>query len=244
MPLRTKVRRVKKIRHNTRKQRIVGGVLGAMRDAINSGDRQIKNGEENTSFVAIVRSSWRKSVENKVEYIIPNNFLLLKTPNSLLAPTFNVHIGNGPKEQCYLRVAEPNNPSRIKFVEYFVHLNQQWYCMMRIFGINTGMLATLSNIVFYRMENPGWISLTNNSIRLPMDAVIENKMSDLNMLQRTVMKDSRKIFQITKGLQPITDGDDYKILRQFRNGQLINSSVKEEVGEEVGENVFWGMFGM
>lgn len=244
MPSRTR----KRHKRNPKKRfrRTVGGLFGATRDAFNSGDLQHKQGEENSSYIATVTQSsfWKTHAKHSIEYIVPNNFLLLKNPSSFFAPRFQVHIGHGKAEQCYIRVAEPNNATRIKFVEYFVRFNGNWYCMMRIFGINTGLLATWTNVVFYKLKYPNWITVSNNSIHLPADAVIENSPSDLNILQKTAMKNEGKIVQIVKGLEPVTSGEEYLVLRQFRNGQVINAGVKEEAAKEVGEGLLRGVLGL
>lgn len=222
-----------KRRQKRRTARKYGGIFGALMDATNSGDVQYKTGQENVSYIAKIKRGFSGSSGHNIEYIIPNNFIMFKNPNSFFTPRFTVHIGkDGIAEPCFIRIAEPNSPSRIKFIEYFIYMGGNWYCMMRIYGINAGVFATWTNIVFYKFTDNSWFNLTNNSITIPADAIVDQKPTDLNLLQRMAMRDSGRIVQITKNIVPITSGDDYYLLRQFRNGQIINASVKQEFAEE------------
>jgi hypothetical protein len=178
------------------------------------------------------QSGWTKSTaDHPIEYIVPNNFVALKNPNSFFTPRFTAHIGGGPAEPCYFRIAEPNRPDRIKFLEYFIHLRGDWYGMMRVYGLNAGLLATVTNVVFYKFTHRSWFDLQRNGLHFPADAVRENHRSELNLLQRITLKDDGRIFQLTHGFEAVTSGEIYEVLRQFRNGQLINASAKQEMAE-------------
>ncbi len=224
-------------RRGHKQRRFSGGLFGATRDAFNSGDKQQKQGEENVSYRAVVRQSgWTKSTtDHPIEYIVPNNFVALKNPNSFFTPRFTAHIGGGQAEPCYFRIAEPNRTDRIKFLEYFIHLRGDWYGMMRVYGLNAGLFATLTNVVFYKFTHPSWFHLDNNSLHFPADAVRENHRSELNLLQRIALKDDGRIFQLIHGYEAVTSGEVYEVLRQFRNGQLINASAKEEMAVTAAE---------
>jgi hypothetical protein len=229
-----KSKKAVKRRHNRRnkktKKNIKGGIFGALFGAINSGDKQDKPNQENISYKTVVKKGgWFSSTIYDIEYIIPKNFIAFKNPDSFFTPLFNIHIDKGMVEPYYIQIAEPNNPNRIKFIEYFISVNNEWYCMMRIYGINTGVFATMSNVVFYKLPNQ-WFDITTNKITIPKTAIEEIDIKKLNTLQKIAIKDSGKIIKLkdNSGYKELRDGEIYLVLRQYRNSQLFNAEAKQE----------------
>lgn len=245
-----------KTRKTKKTRKVKGGLLGA----INSGSENPKTNQKNTSYIKKITKNSFFSFSSKIyniEYIIPNNFLFLKDPSSFLTPYFNVNLFDEATKKtesknCSIQIEEPNNNTRVKFVEYIININGEWYIMMRIYGINTGVLATLTNIVFYKLFNNKWINLIDNSIALKTTSEVTiTPRSSLNILQKVaniegenslILKLSPSL--LNKNYKAITssDGDIYYVLRQFRNEQLINAGVKQEIIEETAEGFFDFLF--
>lgn len=234
----------KRKQYNKRKRRGTlrrkrGGFFGALKGAFNSGYRNPKSNEENISYITSVKKGFWKPITYTVEYIIPNNFVAFKNPDSFFTPRFNVHLGNTEiASSCYIRIAEPSYPKRIKFIEYFILVEntntqeQTWYAMMRIYGLNTGFFASFTNIVFYQLTN-SWFDLRKNAIILPSSVYELESYDKLNKLQQITLNDTTpKIIRLTSGFTPITNGNIFNVLRQFRNSQIINYDVKKHVTED------------
>lgn len=230
---------IKIIRKTRKNKKLKGGLLGA----INSGYLNNKPNQKNKSYLKkITKNSWFSSKVYNIEYITPS-VLFLKDPNSLKIPYFKVNLNNNGKiteEVASFQIEVPNSTQK-KFVEYFICIDGDWYAMMRIYGLglNEGVFATWTNTIFFKINN-NWFNLTDNSINLKLNTdVILIPLSSLNIFQRIV-----NLKEITDGNQiilkfnsgnytPITSGDIYYILRQFRNEQLINAGVKEEAAKEM-----------
>jgi hypothetical protein len=237
---------IKFIRKTKKNKRLKGGLLGA----INSGYKNDKPDQQNVSYTKkITKNSWFSSKIYNIEYITPT-FLLLKDPNSTRIPYFNVNLdrnGTITKEVSSIQIEVPNSTQR-KFIEYLVCIDGDWYAMMRLYGLglNEGVFATWTNTVFFKINN-NWFDLKDNSIHVKLNTdVVEMPLSSLNIFQRVV-----NLHEITNGNQiilklntgtytPITSGDIYYILRQFRNEQLINAGVKEEAAKGIFKYFIFG----
>lgn len=240
----------KKIRKNNKKmKKINGGLFGF----INSGSKNKKENAENTSYTTTIKKGplFFRTVYN-VEYIIPNNLLFLKNPDSFLTPIFNVNLvdkGSNTLKKCCIQIEEPGNTDRIKFVEYFLKVNDEWYAMMRIYGLNEGLLAAVTNILFYKIDNK-WFNLDKNSITLKLETdVTEIGTDQLNILQKfaridnsnsTILKIKTEL--LNKSYFEVTKTNNYNnmfdILNQFRDEQYINYKIKEKVAEEATKGFF------
>jgi len=244
-------RKKKSLRRTMRKK---GGILGAL----SVGTKTKKPGADNVSYKTKVtyKSSGFFSKKNiyDIEYIIPNNFAVLIDPNSFLTPTFCVYMKSSidakkPSsykkiEACSFQIEEPNNPSKVKFIEYFIKVGNDWYAMMRIYGIiNTQVFASLNNILFYKLPN-NWFVLKKNQIVITSDVVESVDPKKLNILQKITRISDQPIFKLkpmnlNKTYSAVTSGDIYYILRKFRNEKIINAGVKQEVLDKaVNEPIF------
>jgi len=226
-----------KIRNKSkRKQR--GGFINLKR-VFNSGIEQRKQNQKNTSFLCKEQDN---GIEYYIEYIVPNNFVLLKNPDSVITPRFIIN-----DVDTYVQIPEPQDPSRIKFIEYFINIRKHpdetvngWYCMMRVYGINHGLLANLSNIMFYKIPN-SWFDLNVNSINIePSLFTLVNSEQELNVLQKMVKLHSGRIIKLKEDnrYKVIKDGTAFVILRDLRNGLIENARVKQDVLKGVADFVF------
>ena len=244
----SKKKQKRKILKNKRKQKrktikiVKGGIFGALFGATNSGDEVVKPNADNKSYSMNISKGYFIRTIYNIEYIIPNNFILLKDPNSFFTGRFNVSL-NGIKQNCFIQIENPNN-GNIKFIDYFVGIKNNnvwdWYCMMRIYGlINTEILATLTNTIFYKLNN-FFILYNTNTIQFQQGTYDIVDKNDLNLLQKgPLMKDTGTVIKIKKDQNyyyPVTEGKIYEVLRQFRNTQLINAGVKEE-GVKMGVDI-------
>jgi len=242
-----KSKKIIKIIRKTRKNRkIKGGLLGA----INSGYLNNKPKQKNNSYIKkITKNNWFSSKIYNIEYIIPT-VLFLKDPNSTIIPYFNVNLNdNGKKteEVASFQIEVPNSTQK-KFIEYLICIDGEWYAMMRIYGLglNEGVFATWTNTIFFKINN-NWFNLTDNSINLKLNTdVIKMPLSSLNIFQRVVniqelTNGNQIILKLSSGTYtPITSGEIYYILRQFRNEQLINAGVKEEAAKGIFKYFIFG----
>lgn len=251
--------KIKKYKNKTRKNRNSqnpqnGGIPSIIELSI--GIQQNKPGQFNASYITQVSYkmggffSSEKTVFN-IEYIIPNNFLLINDPNSLKTPVFMIHF-DGKPQNFSIQIEEPNNPSRIKFVEYLVKMNNIWYAMMRVYGLNTGFFAGYTNILFYRLNNK-WFDLKTNKIAFSSKDVLKVDPKSLNILQNiTRIGDNAPIIKLSPsllnikniGYTAITSGLEFKALQRFRNEKLANAYEKEEAIDEGLEVANKGIFDM
>jgi hypothetical protein len=254
-----KTQRNKKARRITMRKR--GGILGAL----SVGTRTNKPGADNISYITTVVYKGRffssKNTYN-IEYIIPNNFILLNDPSSFLTPTFCVYMKSVDTKKklsykkiqdCSFQVEEPNNPSNVKFIEYFIKVDNNWYAMMRIYGlINTGVFASLNNILFYKLPS-NWFVLKKNQIIITPSDVVKVDPKNLNFSQKITLSQDDTILKLNtmnlnKKYSAVTTGDIFYILRKFRNEKIINAGVKQEaLNETVNEPIFKAfneMFGL
>jgi len=215
-------------KNKTRNNKQKGGILGA----INSGEKTNKLGAYNVSYKTTMKKGWVSPKIYNIEYLVPNNFLLYKDPNSFLTPTFFVTRNGITFQNCSIMIDK-------KFVDYFVNINGHWYALIRIYGlINTGVLATWTNTVFYQLNN-NLFDLEKNEIIIPDDVVTIVDKSELNIFQRIPQSNNAEIIKLKpEQCRGITDGELYLVLRQFRNEQLINYQVKEEITNSVAQNTF------
>jgi len=245
----------KKIRKNNKKmKKIKGGLFGFF----NSGSQNKKENAENKSYTTTIKKGplFFRTVYN-VEYIIPDNVYIFKNPDSFFTPIFNVNLvenDSNTLQKCCIQIEEPGNTERIKFIEYFVKVNDEWYAMMRIYGLNEGLLAAVTNILFYKIDNK-WFNLDKNSITFKLDTDVTKIDKDqLNILQKfarfdnsnsTILKIKTEL--LNKSYFEVTKTNNYNnmfdILNQFRDEQYINYKIKEKAAEEATKGFFDILFG-
>lgn len=207
-----------------------GFYLFNVKRAFTSGVEQQKPNQENTSYLCTETHNWITGATYFIEYITPNNFVLLKTPDTFITPKFKI---NG--DETFVQIAEPSDPSRIKFIEYFINIRDHpdsingWYCMMRIYGINTGYTANLTNILFYKLSY-SWFNILLNSITISDSLFTIVDPATLNGLQQFSKINSGRIIKLNPGTYTtIASGSAFEILRSFRNGLIENANIKQEV---------------
>jgi hypothetical protein len=228
-------------RHRYRYKTQFGGLINPKR-IFNSGEEQIKQNQQNTSYLCTEKHN---GYVYFIEYIVPNNFLLLKNPDSTITPKFNIN-----RTETYVQIAEPTDNTRIKFIEYFINIRDHpddingWYCMMRIYGINTGLFANWSNVLFYKIPNM-WFNLNVNSITIDSTLfTLVDANSELNVLQKIAKIHSGRVIKLKPNYniyKEIKDGIAFSVLRNLRNGLLANANIKKEALHKIADLLFLGL---
>jgi hypothetical protein len=188
------------------------------------------NDSETTPLNAVNRSFTTTVVlngqQNKVDYILPYTFNLKKV-NSILVPSFFVTLESNQPVKCNIKIGR-------RYVNYLVYINNDWYAIMRIFGINTGLLASFTSTVFIKLKK-NTIHLNKKTNAIIFNGKEDNNYSILNNTALGGFRSSKNtLIQIfDDNCIPLNSKDDmFFVLRKFRNEQLVSYRVKIDAEKE------------
>jgi hypothetical protein len=142
--------RYKKKNNNTNTKRKTGGNF--FQDMFLNIGNLVKDKNVNKNYyeteVVITDLKNKKNVSKKVykiNYFIPSNTLLFKTPESLWTPTFHLIVNNANQPKDYYIMIDD------LYVNYIMIIDKKWYVITRLLdNIKKGNITTST---FYRILN-------------------------------------------------------------------------------------------
>lgn len=162
--------------------------------------------------------------EHVIHYITPTN-MFIRNIESIVIPKFIIKLGNGAIISRKIMIED-------KYVNCFLHVNNEWYAIMRLFGktLNTGALArTEKNRAYFKLKcvsvnrETGMIQFADNSY----NEIIDNQFLSLENL--TIKINDLCVENITK------KNESFKVIQRFRQEKIIGYGMRLELYEQAGE---------
>lgn len=113
--------------------------------------------------------------------------------------------------------------NKTKYINLFFYINQQLFFSVRKLLYNDGILASLTNVLFYKILNNA-ISWKDNTLLISHNAYTENTEVNVDPFYRPTKP---SIFLKNDMFEPVTSGPEYIMIRDWRASIKANMHNKE-----------------